>query len=148
MKKIFVTLFAMVCALTIFSLSADAQVTCGVPGTEGMPSCSTVSSSNQKCCIPPHYKGVKTVIKGNKAQANSNQNSNTAVIAENVSATASVSNGPDAYAAAPNQISANVVSVTESVSAASATAVKAAGATKSANSAKASKSASAAKASK
>ena len=73
MKQISFTSFAVIFGLMAIAFTAPAQavVTCGVPGTEGLPTCNTVSDSKQACCVPPYYKGVKTVTTpGTKATAN------------------------------------------------------------------------------
>ncbi|MBO4707269.1 MAG: hypothetical protein J5594_01755 [Elusimicrobiaceae bacterium] len=78
MKNIFLTIFTAMVALTL-TVTAKAALTCGVPGTEGLPSCSAVANPNEKCCIPPVYKGIKTVVKpGNKTTLVNSPN-NTAV---------------------------------------------------------------------
>ena len=82
MKKILFIAFAAVFASAL-SVMAQAAVTCGTPGTEGMPSCSTVSGQNQACCIPPYYKGSKSVAKpGTKTTSNKIKVSKEAASAE------------------------------------------------------------------
>lgn len=115
MKKIFFTVFMVFFALMAFALVASAAPTCGVPGTEGLPTCGTVSKSDQKCCIPPNYRGVKTVVKpGDKTPA---INNNVVPVPTEVVSTTEAGTEQPAYAAAPNQVTANVISVTEAISA-------------------------------
>lgn len=70
MKKIFVMVFVSVFAAITLPTVVKAAVACGVPGTEGLPTCSATSKPGEACCVPPYYKGIKTVVKsGSKTQA-------------------------------------------------------------------------------
>ena len=115
MKRTYFMAFAAAFGLAAFVLSTPAQaLTCGIPGTEGMPTCSAKPVPGQACCVPPQYKGVKTVAtSGNKTAAVNHSHINPA--AANISTTAQVNNNePAAYAPAPSNTSA--VSVTSVVS--------------------------------
>ena len=108
--------FAVILVLTDLALSTPAQaLTCGVPGTENMPTCSAQAAPGQVCCVPPQYKGVKTVAtSGNKAPVMHHVPINPA--AATVSATVPANNNePADYVPAPSNVVS--VSVTEITSA-------------------------------
>ena len=114
MKKILSLAFIASFVLAALALPAAVYaLTCGVPGTEGMPTCNAKSNPNQDCCVPPQYKGVKTVASsGNKTPVMhhpqiSAEAANASVVAQNNN------NEPAAYAPTPSNVP--TVSVTEVV---------------------------------
>jgi len=92
MKKIFFMAFAIIFGLIALALprAAKAALTCGTAGTEGMPTCNSVSNPGEKCCVPAYHKGIKTVVKtGTKTQAHAHAvHVNSAVATESHTAVA------------------------------------------------------------
>lgn len=125
MKKIFFMAFAVIFGLMAiaFVTTAQAAVTCGAPGTEGMPTCNTLSTPNDKCCVPPYYKGIKTVAKTGTKTTAMHAHPIPSSVAEQAQATATVTpNVPAAMTPKPIHIVPTASAASEVAQAAAPTA--------------------------
>lgn len=116
MKKISFMAFAVIFGLIALALprTAKAALTCGTAGTEGMPTCNSVSNPGEKCCVPAYHKGIKTVVKtGTKTQAHATHVMNSSVAEQSHTAVAApAQTAPAVNAPTPSPI---VPSVSSSV---------------------------------